>query len=425
MRHGFHYALVKAEGCSQQALAVAGGATAGDVDIGGVAYAFFHVLKHVAESLETVAGIAAVVAVNKFSGGVEKHYFRRCAARVHAEVVISRLAVVNGRSFHAIPQFFFCPAAVLFFRVEQWLQRTAEYGFLLFRSIAMPVVALRFYGLVERFERCGSPFAALRHYCTSYGRHEVRAVGHEAAFGVKLHYALAVLLEFGYEGERSAAEQHVRLYVHAPRQRRGNLHGDCRQHTCGDVGLAGLAGYEILYVGLREHAAARGDGVNGCGLARQFVEGAYLNTQQCGGLVDKGSRASCATAVHAYVGYLALGQEYHLRVLAANVHKGTHGGVKMPYRFNFSHHFLRKPVAPALRITHAYRACHNYLKAAVAHSVEQVAERGGGARRHVGVVAAVVGGQHVHAIVKQSVLQCRGTNVDAKIFHSSSGFYVF
>ena len=114
----------------------------------------------------------------------------------------------------------------------------------------------------------------------------------------------------------------------------------------GDVRALRPLDQQRLDIGLGEHAAPAGDAVDGLALSGQLLELVGGDAEQGGDLVDEGTGATGAAAVHAHIGGLeAAGglvkvEENHLGVLAAQLHGGADGGVQGPDGGGVGHHLL-------------------------------------------------------------------------------------
>ena len=70
------------------------------------------------------------------------------------------------------------------------------------------------------------------------------------------------LFQLRQEGERAAAEEDGGLHIDAPGECAQDLQADRVEHRQRDVGLADVAGQQVLDVGLGKYAATGRDGID-------------------------------------------------------------------------------------------------------------------------------------------------------------------
>ena len=86
-----------------------------------------------------------------------------------------------------------------------------------------------------------------------------------------------------------------------------------------NVGATYVLGDKVLDISLAENAAPRRYRISPFGAQGKVVQLVNTDIQKHGHLVDEGSRAAGAVAVHAQVGSMSVLEEHHLGVLAADI----------------------------------------------------------------------------------------------------------
>ena len=115
-----------------------------------------------------------------------------------------------------------------------------------------------------------------------------------------------------------------------------------------------------LDIGFRINAATTRNVIHARSKARPIVELLHRNAQKACDLIDKCTGASRARTVHAHVAYrrttrmLALREENHLRILAAQLNSRSGRGEQLPYRNGVCHYLLNVKNSQGLR--HGSRA---------------------------------------------------------------------
>ena len=149
-------------------------------------------------------------------------------------------------------------------------------------------------------------------------RHEqVGVLGHDDVLVVEVERLVEALAQLGKVLQRAAEEGDVAADGTAARQARNGLRDHRLEDARGDVLLARALVQQRLHVGLREHAAAARDGIDGGVAGGQLVQAAGIGVEQRGHLVDERARAAGARAVHALLDGLA--EVDDLGVLAAEL----------------------------------------------------------------------------------------------------------
>ena len=202
-------------------------------------------------------------------------------------------------------------------------------------------------------------------------------VGHGHAVGLgELQVLEEHVPELGQEGEGAAAEEYRRLHIDAAGEGAQDLQADGVEDGQRDIGLADVAGQQVLDVGLGEDAAARRDGIDVLGFLGQGVQLGGVDVQQAGGLVDEGAGAARAVAVHADVGHPALVEEDHLAVLAPDVNEGAGLREGLLDERGGGDDLLHEGEAPKLGVAHAHAAGDGHAAGADAFSVGKQRDAG-------------------------------------------------
>ena len=171
-----------------------------------------------------------------------------------------------------------------------------------------------------------------------------------------------------------------------------------------------------LDVGLGEHAAARGDGVD-FGLVRgKIVHLGGGQLQKRGHLVDEGAGAARAAAVHAHL-HVA-GDEQDLRILAAQLDHHVGAGQQALDGDARGVDLLHERDAHALGKAHARRAGDAQLRLLFLREVPgDAAQHRSGLLRDLGIVPLVILIYDLVLIVQHDALQGRGPYVQANPHH--------
>ena len=137
--------------------------------------------------------------------------------------------------------------------------------------------------------------------------------------------------------------------------------------------LAAHAGvHQGLHVGLREHAAARGDGMDLLSLRGKVIEPLRVGREQDGHLVDERAGAAGAGAVHALLhGAPEVGD---LGVLAAELHGGVGLRDKLPYGGRAGDYLLLEGKPGLLGKAHGRGACKGKIELSVSGMLPDISE---------------------------------------------------
>ena len=222
---------------------------------------------------------------------------------------------------------------------------------LIFKEGRLGAVGLRHAALLQQFRRFQQVprFLGVKRRAQGHKQQAVLRTGPGDA--QRLVEALPQALG---KGQRPTQIQDVALDRPSLRQTRDGLIHHRLIDALGDVGGLGPLVDEGLDVALGKHAAAGGDGV---GLFRRLgglVHFIGAHFQQRGHLVDEGTGAACAGAVHPDL--QAVGQEQDLGILAAQFDDDVRPRCQTVGRHPGSEHLLHKGSLYALRHAHAGRA---------------------------------------------------------------------
>ena len=165
-----------------------------------------------------------------------------------------------------------------------------------------------------------------------------------------------------------------------------------------------------LDIGLGEHTAACGDGVQLLIVRRRVVEALRVRLQQGGHLVDKRAGATGAHAVHPFL--QAAGKIDDLGVLAAQLNGHIRLRIALFQRRGHGHHLLHKgDVQRAAQIDGAGAgdgAAQRTLAQRGARLAQQIGQRLLG----MGMVAAVIAVKHIILFIQHHQLDCGGADID-------------
>ena len=219
---------------------------------------------------------------------------------------------------------------------------------LIFKEGRLGAVGLRHAALLQQLRRFQQVprFLGVKRRAQSHKQQAILRAG--AGDAQRLVKALPQALG---EGQGAAQIQNVALDRPSLRQTRDGLIHHRLIDALGDVGGFGPLIDEGLDVALGKHAAAGGDGV---GLFRRlsgFVHLLRAHFQQRGHLVDEGSGAAGAGAVHPDLH--AVGQKEDLGILAAQFDDNVRPRCQTVGRHTGCEHFLHEGSLHALRHAHA------------------------------------------------------------------------
>ena len=167
-----------------------------------------------------------------------------------------------------------------------------------------------------------------------------------------------------------------------------------------------------LHVGLGKDAAAAGDGVDDGGTLGHLVEAGGVGVQQARHLVDEGTRAASARAVHALLD--AVVKVDDLGVLAAQLDDDVGLGLEGLDRRLGGDDLLHELKAQPLRQEQAARTGDGDLEARVAKDLARGAEERLHGCAHVGMMALVAGIDKLCVLVEHGKLHRGGAHVDAQ-----------
>ena len=222
---------------------------------------------------------------------------------------------------------------------------------LIFKEGRLGAVGLRHAALLQQFRRFQQVprFLGVKRRAQSHKQQAILRTSSGDAQGL-----VEALPQTLGKGQRPAQIQNVALDRPSLRQTRDGLIHHRLIDALGDVGGFGPLVDEGLDVALGEHAAAGGDGVGLFRCLGGFVHLLRAHFQQRGHLVDEGTGAACAGAVHPDL--QAVGQEQDLSVLAAQLNDDIRSRSQTVGRHPGSEHLLHKGSLYALRHAHAGRA---------------------------------------------------------------------
>ena len=245
-------------------------------------------------------------------------------------------------------------------------------------------------------------------------RHEqVRVLRHDDGVVGQIERLVEALAQLGQVLERAAKERHVAADGAAAREARDGL-GDHRlEDGGGDVLLARALVEQRLHVGLREHAAAACDRIDGGVALRELVEAARVGVEQRRHLVDEGARAAGAGAVHALLD--AVVEVDDLRVLAAELDGHVSARDERLDRRLAGDDLLHEADIEPLGEQKAARARDGDRHALVRELLGRLAQHLDHRGAHVGVVALVDRPLDLVRVVEHGEFHRGGAHVDADV----------
>ena len=167
-----------------------------------------------------------------------------------------------------------------------------------------------------------------------------------------------------------------------------------------------------LHVGLGEDAAAAGDGVDDGGTLGHLVEAGGVGVQQARHLVDEGTRAASARAVHALLD--AVVEVNDLCVLAAQLDDDVSLGLEGLNRRLGGDDLLHELKTQPLRQEQAARTGDGNLEARVTKDLARSAEERLHRGAHVGMMALVAGIDKLCVLIEHGKLHRGGAHIDAQ-----------
>ncbi len=117
-----------------------------------------------------------------------------------------------------------------------------------------------------------------------------------------VHFAVERPLErgsqLGHEEQRTAQEDHGSVDRASGGKAGDGLRGHCGEDRCCQVRFGRAIVDERLQIGFGEHAATRGDRIQGFVLRGHLVEAGGVGVEQRGHLVNERAGTTCARTVH-------------------------------------------------------------------------------------------------------------------------------
>ena len=331
MRHRLHQTIVTAESVFHQLFAVAGGGHAGHLQTGVLLINFQQLFP---DQGQRVAEIGLIVGVQDLALLVHDHQLDGGGAGVDADV--HRAAVgTEGHMRHAMGHVPCMERLVLFLAGKQ--RRFAGVG----SSGGILIQRIGHFG--EHKLLVGVQGSAQRHIQQAVFR---AGAGDVQSF-------VKALAQHGAEGQRTAQIQDVALDGASLRQTGDGLVDHGLVDAGGDVLGAGTLIDQRLHIALGKHTAAGRDSVGALRVLGRLVHLVGAHLEQGGHLVDEGTRAAGAAAVHAHFG--AVGQEQDLGILAAQLDHAVCFRYKALDRHAGGEHLLHKRHTAAVGKAHTGR----------------------------------------------------------------------
>ena len=322
-------AVVHVEGVFDDVLTVACDCGGHDIEIG---IDRINLLEERLDDFDGVALGGKILREQQLAVGIEHHALDRSGAGVHADVGFALVAL---------------QLLLLYVRlgVTRLKRRVVLFGFKkrrLEREVARAAVVLDAVDHVVKIDRL------IGAECRAAGDVIERIFGTDAR---RAERAVKTAAQLAHKGERSAEVDNLSLDLSALRQSRDGLTDDRLENALRDVALARSLIQERLYIGFREHAAARRDRVGLFVLLREVVQLLERDVEQRRHLVDERARTACAGAVHAYLETVR--EKQNFRVLTAKLDDNVGTGNKGVRRDARRVHLLHKVDAAILRHAHA------------------------------------------------------------------------
>lgn len=217
---------------------------------------------------------------------------------------------------------------------------------------------------------------------------------HDEFVDLAFQRALEGGAQLAHEEQRPAEEDHGAVDRPAGGEAGDGLGRDGGEDRRGQIGLGRAVVDERLEIGLGEHAAPRGDRVQGLVVLRHVVEAGRVGVEQRGHLVDERAGATRARTVHALLGRgLEIGD---LGVLATQLDDDVGLRVFLVDRLGFGDDLLDERHMHVVRQRQAAgtgdgEADRLVAAAALLELLVDVDEQAGDGGAHVGVMAPVVG----------------------------------
>ena len=392
---GFHLALIQAEGGLEQALAVAGGAGAGDAGRGR--HPVGQLLHGMAGGFHRVALIAGIEGVEQLALCADEGQLGGGGACVDAQEAIPGV----GRQVAVLH-----PGLIVAAQEHLIFLMVAEQG----RKPLQPIghhdaVGEMIQQLVDGDggriaggqgrAGCGKQMAVLRD---------------DGGFIRQMQRADKGLPQLIQEVQRAAQEGHMP----ADRLAAGQAGDGLVDHRLEDGRRQIRPGRAFvdqrLNIRLGKHAAAGGDGVQLLVIPGQVVQAGGVGFQQGGHLVDKGSGAAGAHAVHAFL--KGAGKVDDLRVLAAQLDGNIGLGRGYPERGGHGHNLLHEAASQGLAQGNGAGAGHGHTQKAGAQQQAGLAHHLCEGFLGLGAMAAVFAIQNLTRVIQDYQFDGGGADVN-------------
>ena len=396
MGNGLHLALVQVEGGLQQRLAIAGGAGAGDAGRGRQQAGKLGYGVH--GGPDGAAAVVGVVGPQKLPLRAGQGQLGGGGACVDAQEAVTLVCIQIGLGHHRVG-----------------VAGTEGVVFRLVRKQRRQALDLEGHGdalgqTVDQLPDGPCRRASLRLQRRAHGGEQVGVVRIHDVFRRQLQRADKGLFQLRQEVQRPAQKGHA-----APDGFTAGKAGDGLVHhrlkdRGGQIGTGSALVDERLDVGLGEHAAPGGDGVQLLIVRRRVVKALGVGLQQGGHLVDEGAGAAGAHAVHPLL--QATGEIDDLGVLAAQLDGHIRLGIALLQRRGHRHHLLHKGDVQRTAQVDGAGAGDGGPQGAVAQGLPRFPQQVGQRLLGVGLMAAVIAVDDVVVVVQYHQLHGGGANVD-------------
>ena len=275
--------------------------------------------------------------------------------------------------------------------------------------------ALRVAQAIDRLDELAQAHepARLMRHGSAGGHEQMRVLGHDDVLVVEVEREVEAVAKLGEVLQRAAEERHMAADGATARQARDGLRHHSLEDGGGHVLGTGALVQQRLDVGLGEHAAAAGDGIDVLGALCELVQPRGIRVQQGCHLVDERAGAAGARAVHAL--FDARVEVDDLGVLTAELDgdvglrdQGLHRALA---RDDLLHELETEPLGEQQAARTRDGAGHLRLGQQRRRALEQVAR----ACANIGVMTLVLGVDDCILVVQDRELDGGGANVDAQV----------
>ena len=396
MGDGLHLALVQMESGLQQRFAVAGGAGAGDAGRGRQQR---RKLGHgVHGGFDRAAAVVGVIGPQQLALCAGQGQLCGGGACVDAKKAIALVCTQVGLGHHRVG-----------------VAGTEGVIFRLIREQRRQALDLKGHGdalrqPVDQLPDRPRRRVRFRLQRRPHGGEQVGVVGVHDVFRRQLQCADKGLFQLRQEVQRPAQKGHAAPDGLAAGKARDGLVHHRLKDGGGQIGTGRALVDEGLDVGLGEHAAPGGDGIQLLVVRRRVVKALGVGLQQGGHLVDEGAGAAGAHAVHPLL--KAAGEIDDLGILAAQFDGHIRPGIALLQRRGYRHHLLHEGNVQRPAQIDGAGAGDGGAEGAVAQHLAGLTQQRRQRLLGVGLMAAVIAVENVVVVVQYHQLDGGRANVD-------------